>query len=172
VWGVARNNSPQLEELGAGVFVGGDRGAEGNHAQVLQPVVQFEETSVAQFPGAVSGREGFDMEGRQTQQVVAAPLDQIDGQVVARIHTKLGADGVAHRQSLPLQVPAEGTVLGTHQLGDVEQGPEGVQVPDPAKGHEHRAELETKKLRHGLSDGSEQRHGLLPIPVLGGGAGK
>jgi len=172
VWCVAGDDSPQFEELRARVLISRDRGAEGDHPQVLQPVVQFEETSVAQGPGAVPGCEGLNVKRGKPQEVVAAPLNQIDGQIVAGVDAEVGPNGIAHRQSLPFQIPAERAVFGANELRHLQQRPEGVEIPDSAKGHEHGAEFKTEKPRHGLSHSPEESDGLGPIPMLGGGAGE
>ena len=89
--------------------VGGHRVAERHGPQRLQGVVELERPVVAGRPQPVAAGEGLGGAGRQPQQVVAAPADHVDRQVVAGQHQEPGTAGVAERQAVPLGLAGAAT---------------------------------------------------------------
>ncbi len=59
---------------------------------------------------------------------------------------KLGSHRIAHRQSLPLQLSIERTVLGSHTLRNRDPTLIKVERINLAKRREHRAQLKADKL--------------------------
>ena len=131
-----------LEEGGGGVFVGGDGGAEGDVAEVLEGVGEGEVVGVVGCPEAVALGEFFGGEGGETEEIVGAVFDHVDAEVVAGVDAEVGANFVARVEAFEFDESVEGGVLHAFDFGDVEEAADHVVVEDFAVGGEHLAEFE------------------------------
>jgi len=149
---IAGNPAAQFQKLGSGVFVGGNRSAEGETAKVLQNIVQFIETRIAFQPVMIAQCEKIGREGRDAEQVVRAVHDHVNGEIVASQDFEVRTDFVAQVKAFPFKFAAEGGVLRADALFYSEQTFVGGKVIDLAKAREHGSEFEGDELRGMASD--------------------
>ena len=144
---IATNPTAELQEHGCAVFIGGDRSAECEKAEVLENVVERVKSGVSREPRAISLREQIWREGTQAEQVIASIHHHVDGEIVPSIDTEIGSNGIADQEARPFQIATEGGVFGTGAVFDFEKPPKNVHGVNASEGREHGTQLESNEFR-------------------------
>ena len=118
----------------------------------MQGIIEFVEPPIAVEPVLIPSREGFGVERGKTQQIIASPLDHIDGEVIPGVDSKIGATSIAETESGPFQFARERGMLDPDQLRDLQEFLEHRHGIDRPKRSEHLAEFESKESVAGQAD--------------------
>src|SRR5690349_19874816 len=99
---VAWDPAGEVKEDSGGMFVGGNRFAEGNVPKMLERVGKRIVGRVACGPEAVPLGEFFRSESGEAEKIIGAVLDHVDAEVVPGEDAEVGAVRVAEREALEL----------------------------------------------------------------------